>query len=65
VSNKQIPSSSVKTSTGRWVSVGMTSDGSSTTRLGDMTLDKSRAAKIALNLQRLHLLRSDQSPEPQ
>ena len=29
------------------------------TFLGDMTLNKSRAAKIALNLLRLHLLRSD------
>jgi len=30
------------------------------TFLGDMTLNKSRAANIALNLLRLHLLRSSQ-----
>ncbi len=35
------------------------------TFLGDTTLNKSRAAKFAQNLLRLHLLRSDQSPEPQ
>jgi nicotinamide-nucleotide amidase len=33
------------------------------TFLGDMTLNKSRAAKIALNLLRLHLLRGDKSDE--
>jgi hypothetical protein len=33
------------------------------TFLGDMTLDKSRAAKIALNLLRLHLLRGDKPDE--
>ncbi len=33
------------------------------TFLGDMTLDKSRAAKIALNLLRLHLLRGDRPDE--
>jgi hypothetical protein len=30
--------------------------------LGDMTLNKSRAAKIALNLLRLHLVRGDERP---
>jgi nicotinamide-nucleotide amidase len=34
------------------------------TFLGDMTLNKSRAAKIALNLLRLHLLRNGQLDEP-
>ena len=33
------------------------------TFLGDMTLDKSRATKIALNLLRLHLLRGDTADE--
>jgi nicotinamide-nucleotide amidase len=33
------------------------------TFLGDMTLDKSRATKIALNLLRLHLLRGDKPDE--
>jgi hypothetical protein len=33
------------------------------TFLGDKTLDKSRAAKIALNLLRLHLLRGDKPDE--
>jgi nicotinamide-nucleotide amidase len=33
------------------------------TFLGDITLDKSRAAKIALNLLRLHLLRNDRPDE--
>jgi nicotinamide-nucleotide amidase len=33
------------------------------TFLGDMTLDKSRAAKIALNLLRLHLLRGSEPDE--
>jgi hypothetical protein len=33
------------------------------TFLGDMTLNKSRAAKIALNLLRLHLLRGNKPPE--
>jgi nicotinamide-nucleotide amidase len=34
------------------------------TFLGDMALNKSRAAKIALNLLRLHLLRNDKLNEP-
>lgn len=33
------------------------------TFLGDMTLNKSRAAKIALNLLRLHLLRGNNPDE--
>ena len=33
------------------------------TFLGDLTLNKSRAAKIALNLLRLHLLRNDKLNE--
>ncbi len=35
------------------------------TFLGDLTLNKSRAAKIALNLLRLHLLRQEKPAEPQ
>jgi nicotinamide-nucleotide amidase len=35
------------------------------TFLGDLTLNKSRAAKIALNLLRLHLMRLDKPAEPQ
>jgi nicotinamide-nucleotide amidase len=34
------------------------------TFLGDMTLNKSRAAKIALNLLRLHLMRQEKAAEP-
>jgi nicotinamide-nucleotide amidase len=34
------------------------------TFLGDLTLNKSRSTKIALNLLRLHLVRGNNSPEP-